>query len=128
MAAIGSESWLDELVNAAALTPATAGVTGSVSVTVENSPEGKVGWTETVEDGVTVAAAAPADKKADIALIAKFPELIEMLEGGSNPAVMFMQGRLKLTGDMGMFLAMLPALMSDDAAAGRKKLAEATDR
>jgi putative sterol carrier protein len=125
---IASEEWLQELVRAGGSTPATPGVSGAVSFTVENSPAGKVGWTETIEDGVVVAAAAPASKGADIALIAKFPELVEMLEGGSNPAVMFMQGRLKLTGDMGMFMKMLPAMLTTEAASGRALLAAETDR
>lgn len=128
MAEIASDEWLEALVKASAATPPTPGVVGSVSFTVENSPAGKVGWTETIEDGITVGAAAPASKGADIALIAKFPELVEMLDGASNPAVMFMQGRLKLTGDMGMFMSMLPAMMSDAAASGRAELAKATDR
>ena len=128
MAEIASDEWLAALVTTSAETPQTPGVSGSVSFTVENSPVGKIGWTETIEDGVTVSAAVPASKGADIALIAKFGELVDMFEGGSNPAVMFMQGRLKLTGDMGMFMTMLPAMMSDAAAAGRAELAAATDR
>lgn len=128
MAEIASDEWLSALVKSSASTPLTPGVSGSVSFTVENSPAGKVGWTETIENGVTVEAAVPASKAADIALIAKFPELVDMLEGGSNPAVMFMQGRLKLTGDMGMFMTMLPAMMSDAAATGRSELAAVTDR
>ena len=128
MAEIASDEWLAALVRTSAATPETPGVAGSVSFTVENSPAGKVGWTEAIENGVTVSASAPASKGADIALIAKFQELVAMLEGGSNPAVMFMQGRLKLTGDLGMFMTMLPAMMSEEAATGRAELAAATDR
>lgn len=125
MAAIGSDEWLTLLVGAAV--PVDAEVTGKVSVTIERSPSGKVGWTELYDSGVLVATTAPAEKGADIALIAKFDEFVAMLEGASDPAVLFMQGRLKLTGDMGMFMKMLPGLLTDDAAAGRAELASATD-
>jgi len=125
MAAIGSDDWLDSLVsNAVSL---SAEVTGKVSVTIEKSPSGKIGWTETYDQGELVDASAPAVKGVDIALIAQFGEFVSMLEGASDPAVMFMQGRLKLTGDMAMFMKMLPGLLSEQAAAGRVRLGSVTD-
>lgn len=128
MAAIASDDWLEALVAVAPGVPPTPGVSGTVSVTVESSPEGKVGWTETLVDGVTVAAQPKASKDADIVLTAKFPELIAMMDGDSNPAVMFMQGRLKLSGDTGKFIELLPALQTPEAAAARAELAATTDR
>jgi len=125
VAAIGSDPWLACLV--ANAVPLDGDVTGRVSVTIENSPSGKIGWTEHYEAGVLVEASAPAEKGADIALIAKFDEFVSMLGGASDPSVLFMQGRLKLTGDMGMFMKMLPGLLTDAASAGRVKLAAATD-
>jgi len=125
VAAIGSDEWLGRLV--ATAVPVAADVTGNVSVTIENSPSGKIGWTELYDAGVLVEATAPAVKGVDIALIAKFDEFVSMLAGDSDPAVLFMQGRLKLTGDMAMFMKMLPGLLTDEAAAGREKLAAATD-
>lgn len=128
MAVIAGEEWLAALVEIGDSTPPTSGVSGSISVTVEGSPAGKVGWTETVQDGQTIEATEVAQKSADVALIAKFPEYVVMLEGGSDPAVMFMQGRLKLSGDMGMFLALLPAMLSSASSDGRSRLAALTDR
>ena len=40
---------------------------------------------------------------------------------------MFMQGRLKLSGDMGLFLKLLPAMLTEEATAARAQLAAATD-
>lgn len=128
MAAIGSEEWLAELVRSAAGMPATPGVEARIATTVEKTPAGKVGWTETLVDGVTVSAEPTADKSADIVLTAQFDELVSMYEGTTDPAVLFMQGRLKLSGDMGVFLELLPALTSPEAAAARAGLAERTDR
>ena len=51
MAEIASDEWLAALVRTSAATPETPGVAGSVSFTVENSPAGKVGWTEAIENG-----------------------------------------------------------------------------
>ena len=127
MAVIGSDEWLSELVTAAAEVRTTQDASGSIAVTVEASPVGKIGWTETVEHGITVSATSPATKGADVVLTAKFAEFVAMLEGESNPAVMFMQGRLKLSGDMGLFLKLLPAMLTEEATAARAQLAAATD-
>jgi len=126
MAVIGSDEWIEQAGHAAAAR-SVDGLSVTISTAIEKSPAGKVAWTETF-DGADVTVEAGATKGADVVLTAKFVDFVRLLDGEVTAAAHFMQGRLKMSGDMSKWLEMLPLWDSDVATAARKSLGEATDR
>lgn len=116
MAVFLDDEWLDAYRVAAGDRPGGTGpdgdaVAGTVRVTVEKAPQGKVVWIETITDGrVTAMARAGAKDPADVELTAPHPLAVELWRDGLDPAVAFMQGRLKMRGDSGLWMRLLPTL------------------
>ena len=126
MAVIGAEEWIKQAGRAAAART-VPGLSVTISTSIEKSPAGKVAWTETF-DGSDVTVEAGATKGADVVLTAKFVDFVRLLDGEVTAAAHFMQGRLKMSGDMSRWLEMLPVWDSESATSARKTLGEATDR
>ena len=102
-----SEEFLAALV--AAEREPLGSATCAVSVKTEGGPDGKVAFTIDLENGVVVDAQPGARKGADIELTAPYDLAAELLRGDLDPAVAFMRGTLKMSGDMDAWLEILPA-------------------
>ncbi len=126
MAMIGSDEWMVGLQSVVAVS-AVADLSATVSVTIEQTPAGKVAWTEHY-DGGTGSVSPGAAKGADVVLEAKFGDFISLLDGEVSAAALFMQGRLKMSGDMVSWLLLLPVLDTDRVLSARERLAALTDR
>jgi hypothetical protein len=83
--------------------------TGVISVKTEGGPDGKVAVTVELEHGRVVGARPKASKEAAVELAAPYELAAELFRGDADPAVEFMRGNLKMSGDMGLWLEILPA-------------------
>jgi putative sterol carrier protein len=126
MTIIGSDEWMVGLESVAAAS-AVSDLSATVSVTIEQTPAGKVAWTEHYGGG-TGSVSPGASKGADVVLEAKFGDFVHLLDGEASAAALFMQGRLKMSGDMASWLVLLPVLDSERVVAARTALAAITDR
>jgi predicted lipid carrier protein YhbT len=121
------DEWLDAYRAASARRPGSS-AEGTVRVTVEKAPQGRVVWMETIEGGrIASVAAAGAKDPADVELTAPYPLALELWRDGFDPAVAFMQGRLKMNGDAALWLRLLPGLRDADYARALAELASATE-
>ena len=127
LSAIGSDEWI-QAFGQAFDGVGLAEVDVSISHAVEKTPAGKVSWTERWKGGKLESVALGADKAADIAFTTKWSDFLTYVSGDRTPSVMFMQGRLKMTGDMRMLLAILPSMDRDGFVSGLARLGAATDR
>ena len=93
----------------------TATLTGTVQVDVTGGPEGDAAVYATFDTGRLVAAGSGPTPGPDASLTLTAPDAAEVLVGALDPSVAFMQGRMKVAGDMGLVLDLL-ALASTDAA------------
>ena len=84
-------------------------MSGVVSVKTEGGPDGKVNFTIELAGGQVTEVRAGAQKGADIELTMSYDLAGELLRGEADPAVGFMRGTLKLSGDMAVWLDLLPA-------------------
>lgn len=100
------ESWAD------ADRPTLGSATGTLTVKTEGGPDGKVAFTVQLADGRVTGARPGATKGADVELTMPYDLAAEFLRGDEDPAVAFMRGSLKMSGDMGVWLEVLPAWRS----------------
>jgi SCP-2 sterol transfer family len=124
----GSEDWLVLWAEATAARPVVEGADGTIRVTVERAPQGRLVWLEELKAG-RITAARPVGPKepADVELTAPHPLALELWRDGLDPNVAFMQGRLKMNGDPRLWVALLPALHEPEAQAAVAALAAATE-
>jgi hypothetical protein len=114
MATILTQEWLDQLREASAALPPRPGVSARLQHVVTGAPGGEARYVTVVEDGRITAAALGDDEAADLVLTQSHADA-ELLAGGElDLSAAFMQGRVKVVGDIGRFLALQPLLQSDD--------------
>lgn len=137
MARFLSQEWLDELcrVDAAGTEvpggPAAAAegpaVSARIECTVTAGPDGDVTWRAVLDRGTVVEAALGADPTADLTLSAPYEVAVAVLTGDLDPAVAYMQGRLKAAGDTAALHALLAFAQSERGVAAITRLAAGTD-
>ncbi|WP_419841868.1 SCP2 sterol-binding domain-containing protein [Candidatus Poriferisodalis sp.] len=88
---------------------ALAGVSGTVVLKAVGGPDGNAAVTLIFEAGVVTSAKAGATRGADLTLEAPWRLAAEVVCGGGDPARHYMAGDLKVSGDMALWLQLLPA-------------------
>jgi hypothetical protein len=128
MAEFLSDDWLDAYAKVARAARPVDGADGTIRVTVDGSPRGRVVWLETLQAGQVVSIAPVGPKEpADIELGAPYPVALALWRDGLDPNVAFMQGRLKMNGDAGLWLRLLPELHRPEHVEAMAQLAAETD-
>ncbi len=85
------------------------GVSGMIVMKTSGGPDGKVNVSLSFEDGVLRAATPGTTRGADLTLEAPWELAAEVVCGDADPARHYMAGDLKVSGDMAMWLELLPA-------------------
>lgn len=109
MAEVLSHEWWDTKQaawNARADRPLVDGI---VELRITERTGDTVSWVTLREGAIASVDEVPATE-ADLSLAAPRPLAEQLLNGEVDPAVAYMQGRLKMAGDMKLWLALLPTL------------------
>lgn len=106
------EEWADRAARAAESIYGEELSSGALVLTVAGTPEGEIslGWRA---DSGAVTVTDANDANADVAVSMKYPDFVKLLSAELPPAVAYMQGRLKPSGDMASVLHLL-SLTADD--------------
>lgn len=80
---------------------------------VSGGPGGEVAYVVEVADGQVVGATLGADDDADLTLAEKHDDAAKIVAGELAPDDAFMRGRVKVTGSMGTYMALVPVFRSD---------------
>lgn len=116
-----SDEWFERARSVGAGLPPRPGASARIQYEVSGGPDGDAQYFVVVEDGRVVEAAAGRLAEADATFAVPYAEARRIEAGELDPNAVFMQGRLKVTGDMARVLAYLPVAGSD---AYRRGLAE----
>jgi len=117
------EGWVDAVLaeGAALLGPTT--LDGTVQVDVTGGPDGDASVHATFAGGRLTGAGVGPVPLAHATLTLGEADAAAVLAGSLDPSVAFMQGRVKVTGDMGVVLDLLSAASTDAARACRDRVA-----
>lgn len=116
-----SQEWLDLRAQLGAALPARTGVTVKVQTVVAKTPAGDVAFVESYEDGRVAGAKLGADDTAEVTINLTHADSLAIARGELDVHVGFMQGRVKVVGDTGTFMELVPVLGSEEH---RKAVAE----
>ncbi len=127
MVGLLTQDWLDRQRDASASLPERPGCSAEIEWTVEKAPGGEVVFTTTLEDGRITANRLGGADEPDFSMRMPYPVFREVAAGTLAPDVGFMQGRIKVVGDIGRLLSVLPVTTSPEWRAAVEALAAETD-
>jgi putative sterol carrier protein len=114
MPALLTAEWLDVQRHETADLPERPGCTARIQYEVTGGPGGTAVFHTVLEDGRIAENALGADDDADFTMIVPHPEYLAVVRGALDPSVGYMQGRIKVTGNIGRMLSVLPVTTSPE--------------
>lgn len=127
MAAFLSSEWIELQRQLAADLPERPGASARLQVVVTGTPDGEVTYVQQIEDGRLTEASLGRDDAADVTLTQTHADAVAIARGDLDANAAFMQGRVKVTGNMGSLMALMPLTQSPEYQAFLAALAEQTE-
>jgi putative sterol carrier protein len=109
-----SQDWLDESTRLAESQPERPGATARLQYVITGGPDGEVKYYWIVEDGHLVENRLGELADAEVTLTETYDDAMRMQKGELDVNAAFMQGRIKVDGDVGKLMALLPITMSPE--------------
>jgi predicted lipid carrier protein YhbT len=119
-----SQDWLDRARGMAAGQPERPGATAGIQWLVAKGPEGDIAYWWQLRDGRLAESALGKLDEPDITLSLSYEDSVKIQKGELDADAAFMQGRMKVAGDMGTFMHLLPLTHSSEYQALQAELRE----
>ena len=103
-----SQEWMDTAKELAQDFPETPGATVRMQQVVTGAPEGDVKYYTVIENGKTLEQNLGEDQQADVTLTNSYDDAVKIMKGELDANAAFMQGRVKVTGNMAKVMSMMP--------------------
>ena len=128
MAKYLSQEWLDLSKELAQEFPRAARGLGRHAVRRSpGTPDGDVKYVQMIENGKMTESQLGDDAEAEFTLTMTYDDAVKIQKGELDANAAFMQGKLKVTGNMGKLMALMPLTQSPEYKAIQAKLAEQTE-
>lgn len=127
MAKYLTQEWLDEGRELAQEFPERPGATARMQYHVTGGPEGDVKYYWVVEDGKLLESKVGEDPDAEFTLTLTYEDSVKIQKGELGANAAFMQGRMKVGGDMGKLMSLLPLTQAPEYRAIMQKVNAITD-
>ena len=123
-----SQEWLDLNRELAQDIPERPGATARIQYVVTDVPDGDpVTYHWVVEDGRLLEAQLGEDPAAEFTITTGYDDSVRIATGELDANAAFMQGRMKVTGNMGKLMSLLPLTQSPEYLDISRRTAEQTE-
>ena len=122
-----TQDWLDEQRSIAQEFPERPGATAHLQYVVTGGPEGDVKYYWVVENGNLQASSLGEDPDAEVTITLTYEDSVKIQKGELDETAAFMQGRLKVTGNMGKLMSLMPLTQSPEYKAIKEKVTAVTE-
>ncbi|MGH9022277.1 MAG: SCP2 sterol-binding domain-containing protein [Acidimicrobiia bacterium] len=127
MARYLTQEWFDQFLELSADQPVRPGASARIQYVAEGTPEGDVRYHWVVEDGKLLEAALGDIPDADFTLKMDYAVAQKVQKGQLDPSAAFMQGLMKVTGNMAKMMALLPVTQSPEYRAFQDRVRAVTE-
>jgi putative sterol carrier protein len=127
MAKYLSQEWLDEGRELAKEQPERAGASAKMQYAVSGGPDGDVKYYWVLENGKLLESQLGEIADADFAMSMTYDDSVAIAKGELDANAAFMQGRMKVAGNMGKLMALMPLTMSPEYKALQEQVRDVTD-
>jgi putative sterol carrier protein len=94
---------------------------------VTGAPDGDVSYYTVIEDGKIVENKLGTDEQPDFTMTQAYDDAVRVLKGELDANAAFMQGRVKVTGNMGKLMSLMPLTQSPEYKAIQADVAAGTE-
>jgi len=122
-----SQPWLDAQKELAQAFPERPGATARMQYHVTGGPNGDIRYYWVVVNGTITEDVLGDDPDAEFTLTLSLEDSIKIQKGELDPNAAFMQGRMKVSGNMGKLMTLLPLTQSPEYKAIQEKIREVTE-
>jgi putative sterol carrier protein len=122
-----SQEWLDMQRELAQDFPERPGATARMQYQVTGAPDGDVSYYTVIENGKILENSLGEDPDAEFTLSQTYEDSVKVLKGELDANAAFMQGKVKVTGNMGKLMSLMPLTQSPGYKDIQAKVAERTE-
>jgi len=122
-----SQEWLDESRKLAESQPVRPGATARIQYVTTGGPEGDIKYYWVLEDGKILDSQLGDVDDADFTLTMTYDDAVKIQKGDLDPNAAFMQGRMKVSGNMAKLMSLLPLTNSPEYRALQVEIRGITD-
>jgi putative sterol carrier protein len=122
-----TQEWLDAQQELAQEFPERPGATARMQYQVTGGPDGDVKYYWVVVNGKVTEDRLGEDPDAEVTLTLTMDDSIKIQKGELDPNAAFMQGRMKVSGNMGKLMSLLPLTQSAEYKAIQEKIRAVTE-
>jgi putative sterol carrier protein len=122
-----SQEWLDEFVTLAADQPARPGATVRIQYKVTGGPEGDIDYYWIIDEGKFLDAKLGPIDGADFTMTNSYDDAAKIQRGELEPTAAFMQGKIKVAGNMAKMMSLMPITNSPEWKALQEKVNAVTE-
>jgi predicted lipid carrier protein YhbT len=127
MAKYLTQEWLDIGKDLSQEFPDRPGATARMQFVTTGAPEGDVAYYQVLENGKILESVLGEDPNADFTITSTYDDSVKIAKQELDANAAFMQGRMKVTGNMGKLMSLMPLTQSPEYKAIQAKIAEQTD-
>jgi putative sterol carrier protein len=122
-----SQEWLDNQQEIAQEFPERPGATARLQYIVTGGPDGEVRYHWTVENGKIREDQLGDDPDAEVIMTLTYDDAVKIQKAELDETAAFMQGRLKVKGNMGKLMSLMPLTQSPEYKSIKAKVTELTE-
>ncbi|MGH9172210.1 MAG: SCP2 sterol-binding domain-containing protein [Acidimicrobiales bacterium] len=122
-----SQEWLDEGKKLSETQPERPGATARMQYAVTGGPDGDIKYYWILENGKLVESELGELADAEVTLTQSYEDAMRIQKGELDANAAFMQGKVKVTGNMAKLMSLLPITNSPEYKALQAKIVEITE-
>jgi len=122
-----TQEWLDEERRLAESQPERPGASSRMQYVVTGGPDGEVRYYWILENGKLLDSQMGELSDAEVTLTTNYDDAMKVQQGELDANAAFMQGRIKVTGNMAKLMALLPITNSPEYKQFQEDLRQVTE-
>ena len=122
-----SQEWLDESRALAKDQPERPGASATMQFVVTGGPDGDTKYYWVLQDGQLAEASVGELPDSEVTMTTSYQDSVAIQKGELDANAAFMQGKTKVTGNMGKLMQLMPLTMSPEYKALQEKVRAITE-